>query len=157
MLPREKMKALEARTLANGCTPGEVAAAEMALTRLKERHPELNEPEPTIFVFKTFKFNRAEDYVREGMARAKAKAEQHAKSYSGGRKSNGGFKSAEEAQRAQFTYAMAASRSDTHMMRLLARSWRHYGWDRKDFVSFAVNRGYNRATASTQWQRSQTQ
>lgn len=157
MLPYEKLKALEERTLANGCTPGEVVAAQEAIARLLKKHPGL-ETEQTVGDFfdllakvkaKTaYNPNAAADAVKEDMARAKAKAEHDAKHQ----------RAKADPKEVVFTFAEVLGKNATHVLRLAARGWRSRGWSRKDFVSFAVNRrGFNPATASTQWQRSQTQ
>lgn len=45
----------------------------------------------------------------------------------------------------------------TEKLRVIARAFRANGFSRKDFIDHMVDWGFNRDTASTQWNRSQTQ
>lgn len=190
-----KFKALKARTAENGCTPGEVAAAEALLAKLVEKHPELNRPEPEVHIFHQYSNKTAgfTDWVKEGMRRAAEKAgkkPQTADDFADWAKSwDETMKKAQEkssqAQEKKHTYdafwdekfphlydALSSSgraamirwavehrlgEGDTAKLRSLARCWRHYGGSRSTFIDFVVDWDFNRATAATQWQRSNTQ
>ena len=145
-----KLAALRNRTEANGCTPGEVAAAQEAIARLLAKHPHLDQPE---VVFKPWSGpawnpHAAEDAIKAGMAKAAAEAAAKSK--------DAAYMRRQQKVR-MWLDAMAAGKNVTSRLRAFARAWRAQGWSRSSYLEFCTAHQINRATAQTQWQRSQTQ
>lgn len=172
--PREKLNALKARTLANGCTPGEVEAAELAINKLMEKHPDLAQPETKTYTFQFNEFNHktagATDWVKEGMRRAEEAAKRtkgnHWDDASWG--AGGGFERFNESSRTFTNYAAATNfwmlfmvnypeLNATAKLRVIARSYQYNKFERATFIEIMVGFGFNRGTASTQWSRAKTQ
>lgn len=179
--PHQKLAALKARTIENGCTPGEVEAAKIAIDRLMAKHPELSQPEPEIFVFTFNEFNHktagATDWVKEGMRRAaeayakaakdQGGASQEPKSEYRGARNPGDrydesirrFNGPNECTAFWLRQIMREEKplNATAKLRVLARAFDSNGFGRQAFVAYMVDWGFNRETASTQWSRAKTQ
>lgn len=170
--PHQKLAALKARTIENGCTPGEVEAAKIAIDRLMAKHPELSQPGIFVFTFNEFNHRTAgaTDWVKEGMRRAAEAAKKngyHSKTeYANSTKRNPGDRFDESIQRWSspalcLTYwldrMLGQKMNKTEKLRVIARAFRANGFPRQDFIEHMVDWGFNRDTASTQWSRAKVQ
>lgn len=116
-----KLAALRNRTIANGCTPGEVEAAKAALERMQAAHPHLFAREASIR-------EMADDFFRKQARPSKPTIGQV-------------FANA----------VQAAPGKPTKQVFAAAAACKVHGYDRKTFMEYALAGGYNKNTAGTQW------